>query len=101
AALDDIESLDKLVAELHPQANYLATAEAVLPPDHLWVKRVKKERTEVLARVMDPKARTASGFRQQIAPKLSNLKEDYATAYLGLHQQARLGVNDDKSKIEL
>lgn len=101
AALEETESLSRLVADVQPQASYLATAEAVLPADHSWVARMRKERAAVLAQVMDPQARTASGFRQQIAPKLTSLKSDYTTAYLDLHKRARLGANDDKRKTVL
>ena len=99
-SLAEIESLQGLVAALGTIASYLSTADAVLPAEHEWVNKTKKARTEALAQLGDPAKRDA-GFRQQIQRKLADLKTEYLQIYLGLHAKARLGVNDDKRKIEL
>ena len=97
-ALQEVEAIQELMAALGAAASYLSTAEAVLPPDHEWVERMKKARADLLTQVCDPAKRSASGFRQQARRKLGDLKKDYVREYLALHTRARLGVNDDKRK---
>ena len=99
-SLAEIESLQGLVADLGTTASFLSTAEAVLPEKHEWVNKTKEARDEVLAQLGDPDQRGAD-FRQQVQRKLANLKTEYLQIYLRLHAKARLGVNDDKRKIEL
>ena len=99
-SLAEIESLQGLVADLGTTASFLSTAEAVLPAEHEWVGKTKEARDEVLAQLGDPDQRGAD-FRQQVQRKLANLKTEYLQIYLRLHAKARLGVNDDKRKIEL
>ena len=97
-ALQEVEALQELVADLGSVASYLSTAEAVLPTDHEWVKEMKKVRADLLTQVCDREKRSVSGFRQQSQKKLGRLKKDYVREYLVLHTRARLGVNDDKRK---
>ncbi len=99
-SLAEIESLQELVADLGTTASFLSTAEAVLPAEHEWVNKTKEARDEVLDQLGDPAKRDAD-FRQQVQRKLADLKKEYLQIYLGLHAKARLGVNDDKRKIEL
>ena len=99
-SLAELESLQGLVADLGTTASFLSTADAVLPAEHEWVNKTKEARDKALAQLGDPTKRDA-GFRQQIQRKLADLKTEYLQIYLGLHVKARLGVNDDKRKIEL
>ena len=99
-SLAEIESLQGLVADFGTTASFLSTAEAVLPAEHEWVGKTKEARDEVLAQLGDPAQRSAD-FRQQVQRKLADLKTAYLQIYLGLHAKARLGVNDDRRKIEL
>src|SRR5690606_39949163 len=91
-------TLQQLVHDLESLASYLSTAEAMLPPGHDWLDRVKAVREEVLAEVADPAKRSAAGFRQLILRKLTELKKVYVQAYLALHTRCRLGANEDKRK---
>lgn len=100
-SLAEIESLQKLTAELGTTAFFLSTAEAVLPVEHQWVDKTKDAREEVLALLSDPDKRSATTFRQETLHKLANLKNDYIQTYLGLHTRQRLGVNEDKRKTVL
>ena len=88
-------------ADLGTTASFLSTAEQVLPAEHEWVDKTKEARDEVLAQLGDPAKRGGATFRQQTQRKLANLKTAYLQTYLGLHTKARLGVNEDKRKIEL
>jgi hypothetical protein len=99
--LEEIESLQELVAELGAMASYLSTAEAVLPSGHDWIDRMRAAREEVLGQISDRARRGATTFRQQTQRKLADLKKAYLQAYLGLHAKARLGVNEDKRKAQL
>ena len=99
-SLAEIESLQDLVVDLGTTASFLSTADKVLPAEHEWVNKTKEVRKEVLDQLDDPAKRDAD-FRQQVQRKLADLKKEYLQIYLGLHAKARLGVNDDKRKIEL
>ena len=99
--LDEIESLQGLVADLGSTASFLSTAEAVLHAEHEWVGKMKMARDEVLAQLGDPDKRSAAAFRRQTRRRLADLKKAYVQTYLGLHAKARLGVNEDKRKTGL
>ena len=100
-SLSEVESLQELVADLGSTASFLSTAEAILPSEHEWVDRMKKTREEVLSQLSDSVKRNATTFRQQTQRKLTDLKKAYLQAYLGMHTNARLGVNEDKRKTSL
>ena len=100
-ALEEIESLQELAGNLGSTASYLSTAEAVLPTGHEWIDKMKAVRGEVLDQLGDPVKRCAATFRRQTQRKLSSLKKAYLQAYLGMHTRARLGVKEDKHKIQL
>lgn len=97
-ALQQIEALQELIADLGAGASYLATAEAVLPPDHAWVEDMKNARDELIGEVTDPAQRSAAGFRPRARRRLADLKKGYIQAYLALHLRARLGVDEDRKK---
>jgi len=97
-ALQQIEALQELIADLGAGASYLATAEAVLPPDHAWVEDMKNARDELVGQVTDPAQRSAAGFRPRVRRRLADLKKGYIQAYLALHLKARLGVDEDRKK---
>ena len=100
-ALLEVEAIHALVGELGTAALYLTAAEAVLPPDHAWVKRMKPLREDLVAEVLDPARRSAAGFHQQAKRTLGDLKRTYIDEYLALHTRARLGVNDKERKGQL
>ena len=100
-ALQEVESLHSLVADLGSITSFLSTAEAVLSAEHEWVDKIKTVRDEVLTQLVDPAKRNASTFRQQTRRELSELKKTYVRIYLELHARARLGVNEDKRKTGL
>jgi len=99
--LKEIELLHELVSRLEVMTSYLSTAEAILPTGHEWPDTMKAARDDVLTEIMDPAKRSAPAFRQQTQRKIADLKKAYVQAYLSLHTKARLGVNDDRRKIQL
>lgn len=101
AALDEIEALHRLVADLGPVASYLSTAEAVLPEDHDWLQEMTSARENVLGQMTDARKRSAANFRQQVQRVLTDLKKKYVQEYVILHTRARLGANADKRKSKL
>ena len=100
-ALQEVESLHSLVADLGSITSFLSTAEAVLSAEHEWADKMKTIRDGVLAQLVDPEKRVAATFRQQTRRELSELKKTYVRIYLELHTRARLGVNEDKRKTRL
>ena len=99
--LKETESLLKLVRDLGSMASYLSGAEAVLPTGHEWIDTMRAARGDVLAQISDPATRGESTFRQQSQRRLGDLKKDYLQVYLTMHTNARLGVNEDKRKVNL
>jgi hypothetical protein len=100
-ALDGLDTLREFVKDHSPAASWLSTAEAVLPAEHDWVKRMQTTRQEVLAALKQASPTELDSQSHSIRTKLQKLKKDYTVAYIGLHTKARLGVNDDKRKAEL
>lgn len=100
-ALKQVEAFEVIAAEFGPLASYLATAEAALPSDHAWIKKVQAMRHELLSDMLDAGKRESHSFRQQGLQKLSGLKKDYSDLYVSAHGRARLGAKDDKLKAQL
>ena len=100
-SLDEITSLQELVADLGSTASFLSTAEAVLHVEHEWVNKMKMARDEILVQLGDPATRGAATFRQQTQRKLTDLKKVYVQTYLGMHTKARLGLDEDRRKTGL
>ena len=100
-ALREVESLVELAAALGGAASFLSAAEAVLPPDHEWIARMKDTRATLLGQIADPAARSRGGFRRDTQRALADLRGQYVRVYLDLHTRARLGVDDDARKRRL
>jgi hypothetical protein len=93
-----IERMLELVAELGGTASYLSQAELVLAADHPWVKQAEAARKDVFDKLsQDRAAQQGAEYRQMLA----QLKKAYATAYIGQHSKARLGVSEEKTKVAL
>jgi hypothetical protein len=99
--LADFEKLRSLVTELTPLANYLSKAQAVLPLDHEWNERVKAARNDILQQLGSETERGKSGFRNQVAQRLGELKNEYIRIYSDLYGKARLTLSEDKRKAKL
>jgi hypothetical protein len=128
-ALAELQALQDIVAELGPQASYLATAEAVLPAQHPWIAKMRQVRAEVWGGVegsglgvassglgvgqtgtLNPQPSTQNFIlstlnsklaTRNLRSKLAELKKAYVQVYVGLHARARLGVSEDKRKAAL
>ena len=100
-AMEEIKSLQEMVSDLGATASYLSTAEAVLPTEHEWIKKMQTARGDILGQISDPAKRGTAAFRQQTQRKLADLKKSYLQAYLNLHTKAKLGVSEDKRKAQL
>jgi hypothetical protein len=101
APLRELSSLQELLTSTAPLANYLAQAELTLPGDHPWVERAQTMQKEVSELVRTHARQPQMGTRQRISAPLKDLKRDYITLYMGLHNQARLGLNEDRHKAKL
>ncbi|MEZ4711662.1 MAG: DUF6079 family protein [Caldilineaceae bacterium] len=64
-----------------------------------WIDADGPKKIFWLLHMIDPAALTTES--QRIRGKLQELKQQYVTAYIGLHTKARLGVQDDKRKAAL
>lgn len=101
AALQEVESLRALVADLGPVASYISTAEAALPCEHEWVSSMRAVRETILTQMTDSTMRCKAAFLQEVRRQLAGLKRDYMQAYLSLHARARLGADEDRRKAQL
>ena len=100
-ALKEIKLLKSLVGNLEPLANYLSTAEAVMPESDPWVKKVTEVRERISRDLKDPKKRSDGAFSQQMIQILNDLKKSYVENYLKRHRKARLNAEEDKRKQNL
>ena len=100
-ALKQVEAFKVIASEFGPLASYLATAEAALPSDHAWIRKVQAARNELLSDMLDAGKRDSLSFQKQGLQKLSSLKKDYSDLYATAHSRARLGAKDDKLKAQL
>ena len=99
--LKKVEILQELVTDLSTTASYLSTAEAVLPPEHELIDKMKIVRDDILTKIGDPANYEKRDFRQNILRKLIDIKNVYVRTYLTMHTNMRLGVNEDKRKTKL
>lgn len=100
-SLDELDTLHEFIMNFSPTVSWLSTAEAVLPPEHEWVDRMKTIRQDVLDILKQINVTKLRSQSKSIGDKLQGLKKDYITIYISLHTKARLGVNDDKRKAGL
>ncbi len=96
--LQEVKGLQGLLSELGSIANYLTTAEAVLPGDNPWVARMRGVQGEVLTDILNSQKRSGPTFRSQTLQKLTELKHSYMKDYMALHTTARLGANEERVK---
>ncbi|MEZ4677323.1 MAG: DUF6079 family protein [Caldilineaceae bacterium] len=100
-ALKTLDSVNAFVNDLRPLASWLAQAEGVLPAEHDWVDRMQTAQKDILASLHMINPAILATESQRIRGKLQELKQQYVTAYIGLHTKARLGVQDEKRKAVL
>jgi predicted ATPase len=99
--LAEIIALQDLLTNLGSIASYLIQAEAFLPVKHPWLSKMQQVHGEIITDILNSKKRSAASFRQQTLQKLTELKQNYIQNYMALHTTARLGVNEDRLKVQL
>ena len=100
-ALNGLDALRSFIMTYGPTASWLSTAEAALPTDHDWVDRMRAIRNDVLDTLKQVSLNDLAHQSHSVGAKLQKLKKEYIVAYIGLHTKARLGVNDDRLKMDL
>jgi len=103
-ALADVELMVDVVTNLGPLAAYLSEAMMVMPEKHEWVEQAREVKDRILPQILsitDQEPESRKRTKQQIRQELESLKRSYVPAYLALHTRARLGVNEDRRKVEL
>ena len=98
--LNHIDIVRMFVTEHGPLASWLSTAEAVLPEDNEWVERMKAVKQDIITQLESSKGNLQK-MSSVIQKKLVDLKNEYITLYSDLHSKSRLGVNDDRRKVQL
>lgn len=98
ALVRELDALVALVAEHSPAASWMTVARAALRDDHPWVAELERRRSELMAMLLDPARRTQPSTRVALANALTQLQEQYVTAYVALHQDARMGTKDARRR---
>jgi energy-coupling factor transporter ATP-binding protein EcfA2 len=96
----DIETLKQFALDHSSAANWISSAESVLPGDHAWNENMRLKRTELIEQIKNGLQNKPPRL-PSITPALKQLKQAYITAYIDLHTKARLGAKDDKRKAGL
>ncbi len=99
--LREVETIRSFVTDQTAISGWLATAEAILPPDHEWTVSVRGCRKTIISKLNDDASNTIATEESAIAAKLKELKRNYINIYCKLHTDARLGANDDQRKASL
>ncbi len=99
--LQNVKHLIKVLTELNPSIAYLTTADATLAPQHPWKTEMAQIRDKVLTSLSDVRQRNNTGFTYYTQQQLMALQKSYIQAYLKLHQQARLDVQEQQNKQQL
>jgi hypothetical protein len=99
--LQNLNQLMGILTDLNPSVAYLTTAETTLPPEHNWQHQLAQVREKLLSQLNDIRQRNRTGFSYHAQQQLNTLQKSYRTAYFYLHQQARLGRNEEQKKLNL
>lgn len=102
--LSDIKELENLKAfttKLNPIVAWLSSAQSILPESHEWVERMKSARNEIQDIIQQSSTDDLIAKSRSIETKLSELKSDYITSYIGLHTKARLNERESNQKLSL
>ncbi len=99
--LENLNQLIRALTDLNPSITYLITAEATLPPQHNWRTQLATIRNKLHSQISDIRQRNQSGFSYHAQQQLNALQKTYINVYFELHQQARLGANDEIVKHRL
>jgi len=101
SVLPELNHLQTILLELTPAMTYLTTAATVLPAEHPWQDALTRLRDSLCLQLAQARPLQSATLSYQLKQPLITLQQDYAKAYLKLHQQARLGVMEDKEKTRL
>ncbi len=99
--LQNLNQLMGILTDLNPSVAYMTAAEATLPPQHSWRTELSLVREKLLSHTSDIRQRNRTGFSYHAQQQLNALQKSYITAYLYLHQQARLGADEEEAKRSL
>lgn len=102
--LNDIKELENLkvfTTKLNPIVAWLSSAQSILPESHEWVERMKSARNEIQDIIQQSSTDDLIAKSRSIETKLSKLKSDYITSYIGLHTKARLNERESNQKLSL
>ena len=100
-ALPEVQRLREAVADIEPETSYLKAAEAVLPREHDWIRKVGALRDAIAESLSNRAGAEPAEVLAGARKELRSLKDEYVREYLKLHLRARLGVDEDKRKKRL
>ena len=99
--LADLRTINETLQVLGTHLDYVYQAYAALPAGHVWRTEADELQAEHLKLLRNPERRAAASTRSRLNGGLANLKTTYATAYLKLHNRARLNTSQDTRKKRL
>lgn len=99
--INELENLKEFTTKLNPIVSWLSSAQSILPESHEWVERMKSARNEIQSIIQNSSTDELIAKSRAIESKLSGLKADYITSYIGLHTKARLNERENNQKLSL
>jgi hypothetical protein len=93
-----IERLEELKSKCSAYIEYFSKAELIIQ-DERWQERLKEEKEAfILAREASRDLSDQTDYAARINHRLTSLKDEYISYYLGEHTKSRLGVSDSSRK---
>jgi len=94
-----VQAAMKAVEELAPLADYLSTAMGVMPDADEWMAAAKNTKAQIKGKLDADPAALQGPERSVFRSALDDLKRQYITRYIQLHDAARLdAAGDDRKK---
>ena len=97
-SLRDIQNIFDILADLHPNVEYLMQAQPLLPANDDWQVELKKACKLILDTLSDPSKRNNKEVSGMLKARLENTQNAYAKRYQELHNQYRLDRGQDEQK---
>jgi len=104
SGLQILQNLNQLIGiqtNLNPSIAYMTAAEVTLPAQHNWRIEMSQVREKLHSQISSIEQRNRTGFSYHAQQQLNALQKSYIKAYFYLHQQSRLGRNEEQAKRNL
>jgi len=101
AEVGKVRAAMQAVEELAPLADYLSTAMGVMPDDDEWMAAARHTKGEISGKLAADPAALQGPSRSAFRSAMADLKSQYISRYVQLHDAARLDASGDARKKKL